>query len=361
MQKNSWASFRLKVVQVFAEAYDIGLDINVSAGREARLPLHIKVEGIGPPLCFSFEQLDIGNVFAGSAHSYEVILFNKGAIDAPFSSIPPSTALGSCFTFLPWKGIISSDGLQVIKTSFSSTILGTFTEEFRFRVNGSSEPVPLAIRGCVIGPAFPFDVPSLHFGDVSFALLEGFDIWESTSFIEEHIDRQVSPIESLRLMCLLSITENGLIPKDYRSLKTQYLQSYGPEHLLTFHKLKRIGLLTEQSAAETLTAVESRASKLVTDRAAAESQPSAPWGAGSTALPCWELLLQSRMEARSKSGHCGHRATSRAELWPIGAAGLAGLLLVLFWSPELWFKFIFLTTAITNSARMMEAMIEAKA
>lgn len=67
------------------------------------------------------------------------------------------------------------------------------------------------------------------------ALLEGFDIRESTSFIEEHIDRQVrprgpsllqvprpapaepcspqvSPIESLRLMCLLSITENGECP-----------------------------------------------------------------------------------------------------------------------------------------------------
>ncbi|XP_030915536.1 vacuolar protein sorting-associated protein 33B, partial [Geospiza fortis] len=100
------------------------------------------------------------------------------------------------------------------------------------------------------------------------SLLEGFDIRESTSFIEEHIDRQVSPVESLRLMCLLSITENGLIPKDYRSLKTQYLQSYGPEHLLTFHNLKRIGLLTEQAAGETLTAVESKVSKLVTDRAA---------------------------------------------------------------------------------------------
>ncbi|KAM4893111.1 vacuolar protein sorting-associated protein 33B isoform 1-T1 [Sylvia borin] len=100
------------------------------------------------------------------------------------------------------------------------------------------------------------------------SLLEGFDIRESTSFIEEHIDRQVSPIESLRLMCLLSITENGLVPKDYRSLKTQYLQSYGPEHLLTFHNLKRIGLLTEQSAGDTLTAVESKVSKLVTDRAA---------------------------------------------------------------------------------------------
>lgn len=52
-------------------------------------------------------------------------------------------------------------------------------------------------------------------------------------------------------------------------------QSYGPEHLLTFHNLKRVGLLTEQSAGETLTAVESKVSRLVTDRAAGESQPSA--------------------------------------------------------------------------------------
>nr|XP_035159730.2 vacuolar protein sorting-associated protein 33B isoform X2 [Callithrix jacchus] len=100
------------------------------------------------------------------------------------------------------------------------------------------------------------------------ALLEGFNIRESTSYIEEHIDRQVSPIESLRLMCLLSITENGLIPKDYRSLKTQYLQSYGPEHLLTFSNLRRAGLLTEQGPGDTLTAVESKVSKLVTDKAA---------------------------------------------------------------------------------------------
>ncbi|CAI9572902.1 unnamed protein product [Staurois parvus] len=100
------------------------------------------------------------------------------------------------------------------------------------------------------------------------SLLEGFDIRESISVIEEHINRQVSPIDSLRLLCLLSITENGLIPKDYKSLKTQYLQSYGPEHLLTFSNLKRTGLLTEQVPGETLTAVESRVSKLVTDKAA---------------------------------------------------------------------------------------------
>lgn len=99
------------------------------------------------------------------------------------------------------------------------------------------------------------------------SLLEGFDIRECINLIEEHINRQVSAIESLRLLCLLSLTENGLIAKDYRSLKTQYLQSYGPEHLLTFSNLKRAGLLTEQAPGETLTAVESRVSKLVTDKA----------------------------------------------------------------------------------------------
>ncbi|NXU45512.1 VP33B protein, partial [Drymodes brunneopygia] len=100
------------------------------------------------------------------------------------------------------------------------------------------------------------------------SLPRGMQLWLPCPTPTDPCSPQVSPIESLRLMCLLSITENGLIPKDYRSLKTQYLQSYGPEHLLTFHNLRRMGLLTEQSPGETLTAVESKVSKLVTDRAA---------------------------------------------------------------------------------------------
>ncbi|NWU55618.1 HYDIN protein, partial [Dromas ardeola] len=98
------------------------------SGRETRLPLRVKGEGVGPRLRFSFDQLDIGKVFVGSAHSYEVILFNKGAINALFNLVPPATALGSCFTFLPEEGIILPDELQAIRISFSSTILGKFTE-----------------------------------------------------------------------------------------------------------------------------------------------------------------------------------------------------------------------------------------
>lgn len=100
------------------------------------------------------------------------------------------------------------------------------------------------------------------------SLLEGFEIRECISFIEEHINRQVSMIESLRLLCLLSITENGLLPKDYRSLKAQYLQSYGVDHLLTFSNLRQLGLLVEQQPGETLTVMESKVGKLVNDRTA---------------------------------------------------------------------------------------------
>ncbi|XP_072770939.1 vacuolar protein sorting-associated protein 33B isoform X2 [Nerophis lumbriciformis] len=100
------------------------------------------------------------------------------------------------------------------------------------------------------------------------SLLEGFDIRECISFIEEHINSQVSMIESLRLLCLLSLTENGLLQKDYRSLKTQYLQSYGMEHLLTFATLKQMGLLVEQQQGETLTVMENQVGKLVNNKTA---------------------------------------------------------------------------------------------
>ncbi|XP_044022108.1 vacuolar protein sorting-associated protein 33B [Siniperca chuatsi] len=100
------------------------------------------------------------------------------------------------------------------------------------------------------------------------SLLEGFEIRECITFIEEHINRQVSMIESLRLLCLLSITENGLLPKDYRSLKAQYLQSYGVDHLLTFANLRQLGLLVEQQPGETLTVMESKVGKLVNDKTA---------------------------------------------------------------------------------------------
>uniref|UniRef100_A0A4W4GW34 Vacuolar protein sorting-associated protein 33B n=1 Tax=Electrophorus electricus TaxID=8005 RepID=A0A4W4GW34_ELEEL len=88
------------------------------------------------------------------------------------------------------------------------------------------------------------------------SLLEGFEIRECITYIEEHINRQVSMIESLRLLCLLSLTENG------------EAYDYGIEHLLSFANLRQIGLLVEQQPGETLTVMESKVGKLVNDKTA---------------------------------------------------------------------------------------------
>uniref|UniRef100_A0A8D0E8S4 VPS33B late endosome and lysosome associated n=1 Tax=Salvator merianae TaxID=96440 RepID=A0A8D0E8S4_SALMN len=252
------------------------------------------------------------------------------------------------------------------------------------------------------------------------ALLEGFDIRESVSFIEEHIDRQVSPIDSLRLLCLLSITENGLAPKDYRSLKTQYLQSYGPEHLLTFHNLKHLGLLTEQAPGETLTAVESKVSKLVTDRTAGKLSDAfsslgrksnfrgiskklglIPRGDGEYDLkvprdmayvfsgayvPLSCKLIEQVLERKSwlgleevtrllggnefvtgnasQLGQRGSLETLQGRIVLVvflGGCTFSEISALRFLGREKGLRFVFLTTALTNSARLLESTIEAKA
>uniref|UniRef100_A0A8C4M9P1 HYDIN axonemal central pair apparatus protein n=1 Tax=Equus asinus asinus TaxID=83772 RepID=A0A8C4M9P1_EQUAS len=164
---NSSAEITVYFNPLQAQLYQQTVYCDIS-GREIRLPLLIKGEGMGPKIQFNFELLDIGKVFVGSVHCYEAILSNKGSIDALFNVIPPTSALGACFVFSPKEGIIEPSGVQAVQISFSSSILGHFEEEFLINVNGTPEPVKLTIRGCVIGPTFHFNVPALHFGDVSF-------------------------------------------------------------------------------------------------------------------------------------------------------------------------------------------------
>ena len=112
-------------------------------GRESRLPLRIKGVGKGPQMQFSFDQLDMGNIFINSTHNYEVILANKGDIDAIFSLIPSNSVFGPRFTFNPSEGIVMPEGHQAIQISFNSPILGDFHEEFCFEIDGSPEQVKL--------------------------------------------------------------------------------------------------------------------------------------------------------------------------------------------------------------------------
>lgn len=101
-------------------------------GRETRFPLRLKGEGLGPKLRFSFDTLDIQNVFVNSAHAYEVrvqarqiitahcpdlqvIIENQGDIEASYSVQPSSTLFGPKFSFSPSTGHLLPDCLQAIQ------------------------------------------------------------------------------------------------------------------------------------------------------------------------------------------------------------------------------------------------------
>jgi hydrocephalus-inducing protein len=112
-------------------------------GRESRLPLRIRGDGIGPQVLFSYDMLDMGNIFINSTHTYEVVLANKGNIDAIFSLVPSSTTFSPCFSFNPSEGIVMPDAHQAIQITFTSSVLGDFQEKFEFQIDGS--PVKIGI------------------------------------------------------------------------------------------------------------------------------------------------------------------------------------------------------------------------
>lgn len=110
----------------------------------------------------------MGNIFVSSTHTYEVVLANRGDIDAIFSLMPASTVFAPSFHFNPSEGIVMPEGHQAIQITFNSTILGDFCETFHFQIDGAAENLALKFTGTVIGPTFHFDVPRLKFGGVSY-------------------------------------------------------------------------------------------------------------------------------------------------------------------------------------------------
>ncbi|XP_037622519.1 hydrocephalus-inducing protein homolog isoform X2 [Sebastes umbrosus] len=137
-------------------------------GREDRLPLTIKAEGMGPYLQLDYDLMDMKNVFIGDKDWYKVQVNNRGLIDAPFRLSSPDTAFGRCFSFSPKEGVVPSGACQIVEVTFHSRILGAFSEDLLLTVTGQPQPLTVTFRGCVIGPTFHFDVSELNFGDVAF-------------------------------------------------------------------------------------------------------------------------------------------------------------------------------------------------
>ncbi|KAL0480344.1 vacuolar protein sorting protein VPS33 [Acrasis kona] len=76
--------------------------------------------------------------------------------------------------------------------------------------------------------------------------LGGDDERTVTSYIEEMIDKQEPLIKVLRLLCLQSVTQNGLKKVNFENFRRDIVQSYGIESLLILNNLDKCGLIKKQ-------------------------------------------------------------------------------------------------------------------
>ncbi|OZJ04384.1 hypothetical protein BZG36_02405 [Bifiguratus adelaidae] len=94
------------------------------------------------------------------------------------------------------------------------------------------------------------------------------DSTKDTDYIEELINKGAPLIQVLRLLCLLSLTQGGIKPKNYEFFKREIMQSYGYEHMHTFRNLETLGILSikaSSSASRSNFAHARRALRLLVD------------------------------------------------------------------------------------------------
>lgn len=115
-------------------------------GRESRLPLSLHGKGIGPKVELSYDNLDIGKIFVGSEHSYEVVLANKGFISASYRFLPSTSTFGRCVQFVPANSSIAAEQYQAVSINIQCETLGNFEEQFHVEIIGLEEKLRLKIR-----------------------------------------------------------------------------------------------------------------------------------------------------------------------------------------------------------------------
>eukprot|EP00057_Strongylocentrotus_purpuratus_P025629 XP_011680103.1 PREDICTED: vacuolar protein sorting-associated protein 33A [Strongylocentrotus purpuratus] len=76
--------------------------------------------------------------------------------------------------------------------------------------------------------------------------MNGIDTDKINSHIEDCIARKEPLIKVLRLLCMQSVTNNGLKPKIFDYYRKEILQTYGFENNLSLQQLERAGLLRVQ-------------------------------------------------------------------------------------------------------------------
>eukprot|EP00455_Lapot_gusevi_P054621 TRINITY_DN8788_c0_g2_i3.p1 TRINITY_DN8788_c0_g2~~TRINITY_DN8788_c0_g2_i3.p1 ORF type:complete len:576 (+),score=176.77 TRINITY_DN8788_c0_g2_i3:83-1729(+) len=87
--------------------------------------------------------------------------------------------------------------------------------------------------------------------DAEQSMLSGSEDFPVEEYVEECISKREPLPRVLRLLALLSLTNNGIKAKKYDYLKHEILQTYGFEYLFTLHNMERLGLIKRNDSRNT--------------------------------------------------------------------------------------------------------------
>jgi len=136
---------------------------------EQRIPLALGGEGQGPKAVLSANDINIGDIFIGEQKKEQLIIENKGEIEAEFQLLKSETPFGKMFGFDLDRGILEVQKRMAFEWSFRSSILGEFSETFKWKLEGSTDMLSVIFTGHVMAPKFQFSPSQIDFGKASFS------------------------------------------------------------------------------------------------------------------------------------------------------------------------------------------------
>ncbi|KAI9095923.1 Sec1-like protein [Phlyctochytrium arcticum] len=144
--------------------------------------------------------------------------------------------------------------------------------------------------------------------------LTGSTTKQDVDILEDRINIAAPLLETLRLLCLYSLTENGIKPKHFDSLKRSIIQTYGYKHLNTLYHLQSTNLLKQQGPAKNPHLALKKSLRLVLDNVN-EQEPVdisyvysgfAPITARLVQVACFKALSLDGVSAETPNKHNGH-------------------------------------------------------
>ena len=136
---------------------------------------------------------------------------------------------------------------QAKAANMSINEMKSFVQKELKDMQNQSRAVALHIGACEViqkekGSDYEYTLPLEH------GLVAGTVYKETLVYLEEAMAQMKPMTTILRLLCLLSLFNNGISSGDFERVKHQFLQTYGFDKIVLMQKLKNMGLLTSREA-----------------------------------------------------------------------------------------------------------------